>query len=195
MTRDPQSSKGLETKLAIIEAVIAVGKRKGVTAMSVRDICAETGISRQTFYRHFLDKYDALNWFNQRQFEEIANHVGKDMLWHDAALCMLVHTYDNRDFYSVALSEDEDVNSPMRTISRHLHVSWRQTISSYGDGTLTEELDYQMGAWSKLAPLLVAEWVSSGCPTSVDRFYALMESCMPRDIAAAMDNHVLAARS
>lgn len=192
---DAEKTKGLETKSRVVDAIVTLGQSQSVSSMSVRDICAEAKISRQTFYRHFLDKYDALSWFNQRQFEEIEAHVGKDMLWHDAAMCMLVHTYDNRRFYAIALDDDKDVNSLMRIVSRRLYASWRATIASYGEGALTEELDYQLKAWSTLGPELVADWVANDCPVPVDRLCSLMSSCTPHGMVAAMDEHVLAKRA
>lgn len=37
-------------------------KRTDFSSLTVGDICKEAGVSRATFYRHFKDKYDVMNY-------------------------------------------------------------------------------------------------------------------------------------
>ncbi len=55
-------SESLITKQAIANGLKKVMKSKSFTKVNVTDITAACGLNRQTFYYHFHDKYDLLNW-------------------------------------------------------------------------------------------------------------------------------------
>ena len=50
------------TKNALASALKDLMKRKPFSKISVRDICDECGMNRKSFYYHFKDKYDLVNW-------------------------------------------------------------------------------------------------------------------------------------
>ena len=45
-----------------------------ITVKDITDVC---GVSRQTFYRHFQDKQDLVNWYFEVILEESFRHMGK----------------------------------------------------------------------------------------------------------------------
>lgn len=181
--------EGYETKMRIIRAIVELGGDVPVSSMTVRGICQTAGVSRQTFYRHFIDKYDALAWYNQQQYRELML-VGDTLSWEDAGLAMLVRTYDNREFYALALRSSEDYNSLLPTTSRLLYQQWASIVASYGDGVIDPKVDFQLHAWSKLGPQLVMDWVLSGCAIGVHEFWEYTKSCVPADMRKLMDSHV-----
>lgn len=187
--------KGYETKMRVVEAVMKCAGKTPISAMTVRDVCRQAGISRQTFYRHFLDKYDVLGWYNQQLYGVLAYRVGKDLTWDEAGQRMLERTRDERSFYAFALKSTEDRNSLLPTVSRLLVESWRENFSQLRGFNLTKRLDYQLRAWAQLAPMLIAEWVLSDCATPVDEFAALMGPCMPGELREKVDAAVLRNRN
>lgn len=50
-------------KYRLAEAVKQLMGRQSLEDITVKEITGEAGVSRQTFYRHFLDKYDLVNWY------------------------------------------------------------------------------------------------------------------------------------
>ncbi len=54
--------ESLITKQAIANGLKQIMKNKPFAKVSVTDITAACGLNRQTFYYHFHDKYDLLNW-------------------------------------------------------------------------------------------------------------------------------------
>ena len=47
-----------QTKQALVRSLIAVGRKKTLAKVSVADLTRASGISRGTFYLHYLDKDD-----------------------------------------------------------------------------------------------------------------------------------------
>ncbi len=55
-------SESLITKRALAEGMKALMKHKSFDKITVSDITCQCGLNRQTFYYHFQDKYELVNW-------------------------------------------------------------------------------------------------------------------------------------
>ena len=47
-----------------------------VDSLTVSRLVREAGVARQTFYRHFADKYDLVNWYFDKLLLESFEHMG-----------------------------------------------------------------------------------------------------------------------
>ena len=56
-------AKSESTKYRLAEAMKTCMKTTSVDDITIRQIVEVCGVTRQTFYRNFLDKYDLINWF------------------------------------------------------------------------------------------------------------------------------------
>ena len=63
------------TKTVMAEAMKDLMREIPFAKISVGDICARCGMNRKTFYYHFKDKYDLVNWIFQTEFLEMM--IGK----------------------------------------------------------------------------------------------------------------------
>lgn len=55
-------SESIITKKALSEGLKELMKHKSFSKISIADITQQCGLNRQTFYYHFQDKYELLNW-------------------------------------------------------------------------------------------------------------------------------------
>ena len=63
-------------RLRLAEAMKRCMARHGLEDITIKEITAEAGVSRQTFYHHFLDKYDLVNWYFDRLLGESFREMG-----------------------------------------------------------------------------------------------------------------------
>ncbi|MCI8326468.1 MAG: TetR family transcriptional regulator, partial [Lachnospiraceae bacterium] len=56
-----------KTKEKIAAAVKDLMRQKSIRKITVQDIMDETGMKRQSFYYHFQDIYDVLEWICSRE--------------------------------------------------------------------------------------------------------------------------------
>ena len=61
------------TKQAIAESLKHLLLRKPITKITINDITEDCGISRMTFYYHFNDIYDLVEWVCTRRAERQSN--------------------------------------------------------------------------------------------------------------------------
>ena len=62
------------TKQAFADALRKLLEQKPFAKISVSHICEECGMNRKSFYYHFKDKYDLVNWIFDVEFFQ-AVHV------------------------------------------------------------------------------------------------------------------------
>lgn len=64
------------TKFRLAEAIKHLMGRMPLDRITVTDIVADCGLTRQTFYRNFKDKYDLVNWYFERLVEQSFEEMG-----------------------------------------------------------------------------------------------------------------------
>lgn len=84
------------TKKALSSAFKRLLEEKPFAKISVGDICEKCEMNRKSFYYHFQDKYDLVNWIFDTEFLSSASEsvTGQDLL---NSLC--IYFYENRIFY------------------------------------------------------------------------------------------------
>lgn len=90
------------TKGALAEAMKKLMVCKPFSKISISDLCEECGLNRKSFYYHFKDKYDLVNWIFYVDF--LTNMSGKNFEneW-DVLVSICNIFYQNREFYQRAL--------------------------------------------------------------------------------------------
>ena len=56
------------TKRALAQAMKGLMAKQPFSKISVGDICEACGMNRKSFYYHFRDKYDLVNWIFYSEF-------------------------------------------------------------------------------------------------------------------------------
>ena len=92
------------TKRALAAALKELMEQKPFSKINVAEICEKCGMNRKSFYYHFKDKYDLVNWIFDMDFAKVLEAHSKDeyFTWPFLeALCECF--YENRCFYRKAL--------------------------------------------------------------------------------------------
>lgn len=97
-------SDSLITKKAIADSVKELMKKKDLQKISVADIVERCGINRQTFYYHFKDKYDLVNWIYYNEVVSAVVHYRMMEDWSVVVLNVLKGMQKEKAFYINALS-------------------------------------------------------------------------------------------
>lgn len=90
------------TKMAMAYAMKKLMKEKKLSKISIADICGACGMNRNSFYYHFKDKYDLVNWIFYTEFMQniqSENYTDAIVLLKD--IC--IYFYGEKEFYRAAL--------------------------------------------------------------------------------------------
>lgn len=95
-----------KTKIKMGEALKRLISNYPFEKITVSDITNECGIHRQTFYYHFQDKYELLDWLlYSKLVEPFIDGFNFDNMY-DKLYNALQTIYDDKDFYQCALKVD-----------------------------------------------------------------------------------------
>ena len=86
-----------ETKRAMAFSLKRLMVRKPLDKISIREITEGCGVNRQTFYYHFRDIYDLLEWMYQQEAVSLLAQYEGVLLWQDGLPQLLRYLRDNRD--------------------------------------------------------------------------------------------------
>lgn len=96
--------KGESTKRNIAEAFKKLMKEDDFDGITITDITNECDLNRLTFYYHFKDKYDLLDWiFYSDVIDPIKENI-KAVDWDKRLRGVLEEMRNNKDYYSKIIS-------------------------------------------------------------------------------------------
>ena len=157
------------TKWAIIQAYVELIRKKSIDKVTVKDVVEICGITRQTFYYHFQDLLDVLEWglrmtadtAVQRGLEaenvEAALYVflseadrnrqlGRKMFTSQKKpqLCdMIFHTVENL-LFSIFKEKNEDTSLPIHELDYAIHFYAYAVTGSLYDVVMDEAVDVDL---------------------------------------------------
>ena len=86
------------TKRALSASLKELMQEKPFEKISVADICQKCDMNRQSFYYHFKDKYDLVNWIFDSEFIDVARKAEFSDQW-DSLEALCNYFFINRAFY------------------------------------------------------------------------------------------------
>lgn len=130
-----------ETKRKIADCVKQLMRRKEIRKITIHDIMDATHMSRQSFYYHFKDIYDVLEWIERYDF---ANRItcGEDQSMEDWML-QLFHVLDEERLFFERVVNEIEWSKLLPSISAPIEEQIRMILIRYNrTGSSTEQLNF-----------------------------------------------------
>lgn len=86
------------TKKALAASLKKLLKKKPLDKVTVIDIAEDCGVNRQTFYYHFKDIYDLIEWIYLSEALQALDGNKTYDTWRDGFLHIFKYVLDNREF-------------------------------------------------------------------------------------------------
>ena len=133
--------KIVNVKDTLANSLIEISYSKPISKITVQDITGHCNAGRQTFYNHFVDKYDLINWIYKEKVEKVLATYREDKNWHD---CMH-HTYliflENKQFFTKIAELNEFIDF-FFIHTRDYYID--SIVSRFGKDEITESLLYSI---------------------------------------------------
>lgn len=86
------------TKEFLAKTLIVMLQTSSVDKISVKQLTNKCGLSRQTFYNHFQDIYELVEWIYQNAIEKLIFNNKNCKTWQQGFIRLLNFTRDNKTF-------------------------------------------------------------------------------------------------
>ncbi len=177
-------------KRELSRALKELAKTHELETISVTQLATECGVSRGTFYNHFLDIYDLINWtFETDVIVPLQNYISEhDETWSGITQQCLEKMYENRNFYTQAVRR-RGQNS-LRDYMRQRNLdSWKMLIAKYMGENKTfdpDMLDFIERYTSQAVGNMIIRWAEDGMPIPPQKM-AYMDKVATRGIYGLID--------
>lgn len=154
------------TKKALAAALKQLMEEKAFEKINVGDICERCDMNRKSFYYHFKDKYDLVNWIFDTELISLVYNKVYENTW-EALLVMSRYFYDNRSFYRKALCI-----TGQNSFSGHFQSLLFPVITSRLRDILNEKeiMEFQVTFIADAVVMAFQRWIVDNSTMSPDEF-------------------------
>ena len=176
------------TKQALSAALKSLMEEVPLSKISVGDIARRCGINRQTFYYHFKDKYELVNWI---YYTETLPYMGNftDLAhWTDGLCALCYYMKENKRFYINALNSSGQ-NSFPEYLTQFVHNLIRSILEALLEERQMPELELEFIAdfYSFAFVGLIQKWAHRGMQDDpkryIQRIQELVDGSMLKELS------------
>lgn len=162
MTRLAESN---QRKQQIADALIALTEEKDYSKITVQDIARQAEINRQTFYYHFADKEQLLDWvYLHGSLKYLTSEDLSLDNWEEKARQMLEAMHARGNFYQKTVTDTPDilVREFSKVVTRLFHKLFEDVDA---EGILSDQDKAFYGRFFAYGCSgVLVEWISKGLP-------------------------------
>ena len=156
-------SDSMITKQALAASIKELMEHKPLAKISVGDITSRCGVNRQTFYYHFKDKYELVNWIYYTETVQYMSSLSSGSDWTRGLEGLCHYMQANRKFYINALNTPGQ-NSFQEYLTQFIfglvHALAEELLE--GRPVPNEDLDFVAWFYSFALVGLVMRWAQHG---------------------------------
>ena len=147
------------TKKALAESLKEIMKTVPFDKITVAQICDGCDMNRKSFYYHFKDKYDLVNWIFDTEFIKVASERSSKETYEERMesienICE--YFYNNREFYQKALLI-KGQNSFSDYLRQCLHPLLRKRLTYMFDGENVD--DFTVDLFADFTLCVIERWL------------------------------------
>lgn len=169
------SSKADENKWILSQTFQELLEVKPFKSITVKNITDRCNLSRQTFYRHFEDIYQLIEWTNLQNIKDGIDIFNTNRDFEESILYGLTSFAQHKSFYS-AIIKIEGINS-FEPVYRNWLIE--ELSKQIGLKNMNEESNMAMRLYWTGAVSEMVRWIKNGMTPSPEIMAKYLANCMP----------------
>ena len=170
--------RGEKTKYRLARSMKECKKSTSVENITVKQITENCGLTRQTFYRNFLDKYDLINWYFDKLLVKSFEHMGQGKTVYDALVKKFTYIQEEQTFFSASFRYD-DQNS-LRQHDFELILAFYENLICEKTGKVPEEnIHYMLEMYCQSSIYMTVKWVTGEVTCTPEELASMLVDGMP----------------
>lgn len=178
-TRDEKKFvKGEKTKYRLAHAMKECMKTTSVENITVKQITEKCQLTRQTFYRNFLDKYDLINWYFDKLLLKSFEHMGHGKTVYDALTKKFTYIQEEQTFFKAAFCYDEQ--NSLRQHDFELILDFYENMIYEKTGKVSKgNIHWLLEMYCQSSIYMTIKWVMGGLTCTPEELARLLVDGMP----------------
>lgn len=161
----------IKTRKNIELALLSLLKEKSLGDISITELCTKSGITRRTFYLHYVSVQQLFEELTQELLLELDESIlqikQKRMSAHPLQITTLLwHIYTHQSFYEVTFAKHTHF-AIYDLILSHIKVIVKNSMSEIADIDKTF-IDYEVAYRASAILGIIHEWLNNKCSLSIE---------------------------
>ncbi len=176
------------TKQAMANSLKHLLEKKALSKITIKDIVEDCGVNRQTFYYHFQDVYDLVEWIFYNDLDKVIGDKRYYTNWHEGCRRILDYMQQNKKlvlnvYYSVNRVKLEDYfKSWMHPMLADIVKELTQDISIQD-----EDREFVTDVYLSMLVGLFMQWVEHDMPQEKLRLLDKLFCCLDGSIRQMLE--------
>lgn len=167
-----------KTKYKLAASIKECMKTTPMDKITVKDIVEGCGVTRQTFYRNFKDKYDLINWYFDKLVLQSFAQIGMGHTVGESLVQKFDFIRSEKAFFTEAFRSD-DYNSVKEHDFELILQFYKNLLARKSCRPLGEELEFLLEMYCRGSVYMTEKWVLGGMKDSSKEIAAKLVEAMP----------------
>ncbi|MGO4945172.1 TetR/AcrR family transcriptional regulator C-terminal domain-containing protein [Blautia sp. Sow4_E7] len=173
-----KSVKGEKTKYKLAHSMKECMLTTSVENITVKQIVENCGLTRQTFYRNFLDKYDLINWYFDKLLLKSFEHMGRGKTVYDALVKKFTYIQEEQAFFAAAFRYDNQ--NSLRQHDFELILDFYENLIRENTGrSLDEDTHFLLEMYCQSSIFMTIKWVLGEMECTPEKLAQILVMGMP----------------
>ena len=177
-----EAGKGEKMKYRLARSMKECMKTMSVDNITVKQITENCGVTRQTFYRNFMDKFDLINWYFDKLLAKSFEHMGMGKTVYDALVKKFTYIQEEHIFFAAAFKYDSQ-NSLLEHDYQLILQFYEQLILEKEGHMPDSELHFLLRMYCRGSIAMTVDWVLTGMKLTPSELAALLTEAIPPKLA------------
>lgn len=158
----------INVKNIIADTLLELTKEQSLNTITVKQLLDKSGVSRQTFYNHFIDKNDLIQYIYETKIVPDFNEDNMNMKFYDSLL-ITFKNIEKYHYFMKAACKIEGQNCLKDYIFEHckeFDLKWHQEL--YGSSLMPEALKFATIYHATASSSMTLSWILSDMPVSAE---------------------------
>lgn len=175
-------SRQEKTKYKLAASVKECMKTQPVDKITVKNIVEGCGVTRQTFYRSFLDKYDLINWYFDKLVLQSFEQIGMGHTVGESLTRKFEFILNEKVFFTEAFRSD-DKNSLKEHDFELILKFYTDLLARKDSKALNQELQFLLEMYCQGSVYMTVKWGLGGMKDSPRDMSGKLVEAMPPKLA------------
>ena len=170
--------KNEETLFLFAKAIKSLIKKQPLDKITVTDIVSTAGKTRQTFYRHFQDKYDLVNWYFEKLVLKSFEEMNQGGTLQEALNLKFAFIEQEHAFFKEAFKSN-DYNNLIHYDFCCIYDFYKKFIYKKTGKDLSKDIDFLLNMYCRGSVDMTVEWVLNDMPIKKEEIVSYLIEAIP----------------
>lgn len=166
-----------QTKYVFAQSVRDLMFKQPLDKITVTDIVKHSGMTRQTFYRNFKDKYDLVNWYFEKLADKSFRQIGNSSTLKEGLVTKFTFLFNDKIFFTQAF-QSKDYNNVENYDYQCIFEFYRNIIEKK-IGTIPSDIMFLLDMYCHGSITMTVQWAIHGMKESPEEIAALLIEALP----------------